>query len=224
MNKMCAVPDRDVIVLDLDGTLITCQHRQVALAEHLSDRYASSAFDSAAFWEAKRAGASTLAALRTLGFTHHTASLIATEWALCIEDESWIAYDVLIPGALRALEQIASAGLGAIVLTARRNARGVARQLTVMGITPWLIHTIVVSPFRAVEDKARVLIDLMPQAFIGDSESDAAAAKRAGVPFLAVSTGQRGTDFWSAYGEEHPFPSVEAAVEEILSSRTPATR
>ncbi len=58
----------------------------------------------------------------------------------------------------------------------------------------------VVDPGAAVVAKAAVLERLAPAGFIGDSDSDGEAAARAGIPFVAVATGQRSRSYLAQRG------------------------
>ncbi|HWV86108.1 MAG TPA: HAD family hydrolase, partial [Capillimicrobium sp.] len=118
------------IALDLDGTLLDCRPRQVALAAALH----GPGLDEAAFWAAKREGATTRAALEALGVDGERAARLARRWAAEVEDDRWLALDAPLPGVAAALTALREAGRDAVVLTARRRADAVRRQVAATGL------------------------------------------------------------------------------------------
>lgn len=203
------------LAVDLDGTLVDCRARQVALAAAL----AGPGFDGDAFWEAKRAGATTRAALVALGHPDAAARALADAWAEAIEDDAWLAHDRLLPGARAALEAAGDAGLEPFVLTARRRADAVRAQVDRLGLAALVAGVEVVDPGDAAAAKGALLAARGAVALIGDTESDAAGAAAAGVPFVAVGGGQRAPGFLRARGVAVVHPDVGAAVAALLAAR-----
>lgn len=199
------------VALDLDGTLLDCRPRQVRLAAQL----AGPGFDGDAFWAAKRHGATTAAALESLGVEPGRAAAIAREWAAVIEDDGWLAVDPLLPGACPALAALAAAGRPAMILTARRRADAVRAQVVGLGLR---VPVEVVDPRDAVARKAAVLRERGAAAFVGDTESDARAAADAGVPFLAVGTGQRHPQWLRERGIAPVHADLQEAVRALLTA------
>lgn len=196
-----------MIVFDLDGTLIDCRARQVALARHV----AGAGLDEDRFWAAKRGGATTARALADQGFER--AEALAAEWVRLVERDEWLALDALLPGAREALRRTAHA----MVLTARSDGDALARQVRRLAIADFA-HVVIVDPAVAADHKSEVLREVHAAAFIGDTESDARAAESAGVPFLAVDTGQRDAAFLSARGWPPVPGGVLAAVQALATT------
>ncbi|HEX8101896.1 MAG TPA: HAD family hydrolase, partial [Solirubrobacteraceae bacterium] len=121
--------------------------------------------------------------------------------------------DAPLPGARAAL----AASPGAVVLTARADAEGVRRQVARLRLLD-PASVIVVSPGGAAERKAEILATRRPALFVGDTESDGRAAQLAGVPFLAVDTGQRDAAFLAARGWPPVPGGVRAAVAQALAT------
>lgn len=184
------------IALDLDGTLLDCRPRQVAVAAALH----GPGLDEAAFWAAKREGATTRAALEAIGVGGERGARLARRWAAEVEDDRWLALDAPLPGVAAALTALRAAGRDAVVLTARRRADAVRRQVAATGLGALVGAVEVVDPVNAAADKATMLTRLGAAGFVGDTESDAAAAGRAGVPFAAVGGGQRSAAWLRAHG------------------------
>jgi phosphoglycolate phosphatase-like HAD superfamily hydrolase len=182
--------------LDLDGTLLDARRRQVEVARSLVPD-----LDGEDFWARKREGATTRELL---------GDEAAAAWVAAVEEPQWLALDVLLPGVADALRDV-EAGF---VLTARRDARAVREQVARHIGLP----VEVVDPFDAAAQKAAVLQQRAASVYIGDTESDAKAAQLAGVPFVAVSTGQRSERFLRAAGVEVICASLAEALQASTSS------
>jgi phosphoglycolate phosphatase-like HAD superfamily hydrolase len=195
------------VALDLDGTLVDCRARQVALAAALVP-----ALEQKRFWAAKRSGASTFAALVACDVTSDEAETAARRWAERIEDDGWLVLDRPLAGAADALARLRRSGLRLLVLTARRRVVAVRAQLASLGFAAQVDATEIVDPADASAYKAVVLRRYDAVALIGDTESDARAAGAAGVRFLGVASGQRSRDFLAAHGVEPVYEGVLDAV------------
>lgn len=191
------------MALDLDGTLLDCRARQVAVAADLAG-----SLDEDAFWAAKRAGATTAAALAAQG-----APDVSAAWIDQIEDERWLALDEPLPGAEAAIAELRRAGFDPVVLTARRHADRAAAQVERLG----LAAPVVVSPAAAKVEKAAALRELGAAGLIGDTESDLEAARAAGVPCELVSTGQRDEAFLRGHGAAAVHDTLGQAVEALVA-------
>jgi len=209
---------------DLDGTLITCRERQVAVARDVIGELGIGALDEARFWSEKRAGATTLAALREMGVDDGLARRAARDWAGRIEDPGYLEIDRPLPGAQTALERARNAGFEPVIVTARRDALEVARQVMRLDLLRSRANLFVVEPDRATDQKAETLSKVGAVAFVGDTEGDARAAADAGVPFAAVLTGQRDSDFLARHAGAQVHPNVDDATRDLLAQLTAAHR
>jgi phosphoglycolate phosphatase-like HAD superfamily hydrolase len=99
------------------------------------------------------------------------------------------------------------------LLTARRDPVALAGQLAALGLAPDFHAVEVVDPREAADAKAAHLRAARPALFVGDSETDFAAAERVGVPFIGVDTGQRSAPFLRAAGVRRVSGSLTAIVE-----------
>jgi phosphoglycolate phosphatase len=204
--------EHSALALDLDGTLVDCRRRQVELARHLVPR-----LDPERFWADKRMGATTRAALEAQGIAPDEARAAADAWVARIEDVRWLRVDAVLPGAAAAVAAVRAAGLEPMVLTARRDAQAVRAQIAATGLE--VGRVVVVDPRRAADEKAAALQETGAVGLVGDSESDAAAARAAGVPFAAVGSGQRDPRFLRERGIAPVYPDVLAAVRALLAGR-----
>ena len=182
------MPAGRALALDLDGTLIDARIRQAGVAAEVLAAVCGAELDQDAFWAAKRAGATTADALAALGFSSSVAASVARGWAERMESDDWLARDRALPGVVDALGSLDGSVL---VVTARRRASGAEISLGAAGLEGLVDDVVVVEPVRAAEAKAGVLVQRDARAFVGDTTSDGEAARRAGVPFVAVDTGQR---------------------------------
>jgi len=199
-----------VLALDLDGTLLSCEDRQVAIALDVMD-----GVDGARFWADKQAGATTAAALSAQGCNDANA---AARWVAQIEREDWLALDRPLPGAAEAVSEARRRGLRVVILTARRDPEAVRRQVAEHHLAD-PSDVLVVDPADASSQKGRILRELGAIGFVGDTESDARAADLAGVPFACVAGGQRSASFLLDQGLRPVAGGVLAAVQALLDPR-----
>jgi phosphoglycolate phosphatase-like HAD superfamily hydrolase len=187
--------------LDLDGTLLDCRPRQLAVTREVLLRrgLALSAEMLAALWQHKREGLDTSAALRRCGVAAAAAALSLADFRREVEDDRHLLLDAPLPGVDEALAALRERGCALHVLTARARPDAVRAQVRrLFGDRVGEPH--VVPPDAAVAGKTEVLRALAPAAFVGDTETDAAAAAASGTPFHAVASGQRSRAFLAARG------------------------
>lgn len=199
------------LALDLDGTLISCEERQTGLLAELLGEVGLPLEIAGQAWLRKREGASTSAALQSLGLAPPLASSLASRWVEAIEEEAWLLYDRLLPGVLGVLERLHSEGFKLALVTGRRDGDALEDQLRHLDLRRRFDALHRVSPLDALHAKAAVFTALQPRAAIGDTEIDAQAAASASIPFAAVSTGQRSEAFLRRQGISAVYPSLATA-------------
>lgn len=201
--------------LDLDGTLLEPGARQRAVLEAVLEREPTRPpVDPEAWWRIKRDGQTGESALRDLGLDPELARQIITAWTAEVEQPRWLALDRPLAGVEGALAALAAAGTRPAILTARRYSGRVHDQVAALGLDRWCSPIVVVEPAAASEAKASELRELGAVAFVGDTESDARAAQIAGLPFAAVTTGQRSREFLESQ-KIKTFDSLAAAFAEL---------
>lgn len=141
-------------------------------------------------------------------------------WGERIEAEAWLARDRALPGVARLLGALRAGGYRLIVLTARRRPRGAELSLRAAGLATLVDEVVVVDPAHAAQAKAEAMRDRRVALMAGDTESDAAAAAAAGVPFRAVSTGQRSAGYLLRAG----WPAHRSLRAALADSLPPLTR
>jgi phosphoglycolate phosphatase-like HAD superfamily hydrolase len=215
------------IAFDLDGTLLTCRERQVAVAVSVAADAGLPAFDAERFWRAKRRGSTTREALVEVGLAPAAAASVAAAWVEVVEDSRWLALDRLRGQSLPVLRRLRDSGHEVGILTARVRRRELLEQVEAMGLAAATDYVCVVDPADASPAKARELVSRAVTAYVGDSEVDLSAAEGAGVPFAAVDTGQRTGGFLRRRGATSVHRSLGSAVEALLAAdavRRAATR
>jgi phosphoglycolate phosphatase len=190
-----------MLALDLDGPLLDPEPRQTAVLRWIFEQEQGRNFiDPDEVWELKRTGRSTESALMALGVPDEMAASLAARWADSIEEPRWLSLDQPFPGVIDLLSELAGGGSAPVIITARRHPDRVTEQAKSLGLMRWCAGIRVVSPDAATTAKADELRAIGATGFIGDTESDAAAANAAGVPFAAVATGQRSGAFLEERG------------------------
>lgn len=187
------------LVFDLDGTLVTCEQRQIAVLRALCCTRGLP-IDYADHWRRKRDGDSTLAALVSAGVPALMAKEIADCWRRSVEEYQWQLLDVLHEDVLETLDAMRSAGVSVHLLTARSRPEWVVPSLKRLGLIDSFESIHVVCPSDASLRKAEWLRTLRADCFVGDSETDLAAAVRADVRFVAVARGQRTARYLNLIG------------------------
>jgi phosphoglycolate phosphatase-like HAD superfamily hydrolase len=177
------------LVFDLDGTLISCRSRQLAVLRAVTPREIKLDFDEV--WHLRRSGCSTAKAIRTLGVSATLSTAIAQRWLDVIEDPFWLSLDTIQDGVVSVLEKWSKMQAHIVLLTARRFPCWLVLQLRHLALRHFFQEIYVVNPFNATEEKSKVLWRLAASAFVGDTESDATAAMQSNTPFFAVDAGQR---------------------------------
>ena len=182
------------LALDLDGTLISCEPRQSAVLSAALTCWKANA-DLKKIWEMKREGVSTREALEKSGLESTLAQSVADDWRRMIEEPVWLELDSVLPGVTETLFAMREAGAQLWLLTARSRQEWVYQQLARLWLLPFF-HSVSVLPIsEPAQAKARILRRMCADAFFGDTEPDWRASTEAGVPFYAVSTGQRSATF-----------------------------
>ncbi len=204
-----------VLAFDLDGTLLDARPRQVEVARHAVARVAARTLEGDRFWGLKRAGADTEHALVQLGYARPLAAEAAALWRREVEADHWLEHDRALPGAAQVLAQLRARRVTIAVITARSRPAGARTSLRAAGLAGLVDALAVVDPTAAPAGKAAWLVELEARGFVGDSAVDGQAAHAARVPFVAVSTGQRASDYLRALGYEVA-PALSDAVKALV--------
>ena len=205
------------LALDLDGTLITCEPRQSAalrIALNMCGAYA----DCDAVWNLKRSGLSTESALRNVGLEGQLSKEISDNWKRIVEDPLLLSLDSVLPQVENVITEMSDSGYSLCLITARSRPEWVKHQLRRLGLLSWFSTVKVISHSNSVTEKSDALLMGAPLAYFGDTEFDCFSAKKAGIPFYAVVTGQRSDKFWSQTEHRTYYPSLLEAWRSFVTS------
>lgn len=197
-----------VVAIDLDGTLITCAPRQIFLFAALA-RGHGYAPDLEKFWRLKRNGNSTHSSSMLAGLPEAVGIRVAAQWISLIETPFWLALDRCHPDSIETLIKLRAANYKLIVITARQHKHWLNAQLSRLRLDCLVDAVFVVDPRDAAGAKARLLREHSTICFIGDTETDAAAAGLARTRFVALDRGQRDAEFL----RQRNVPNVVADLE-----------
>lgn len=178
---------KKVVVFDLDGTLLDSRDRHKKL---LSDILRSHGIyiDISDLIEFKRNGYNNIKWMINKGINRVFAEKYQQEWIEQIETEKYLAMDILYPNTYELLEEYAE--YDKILVTARSNEQAVLQQIKKLGLDMQFKKVFVVSPFGNVpQQKASILKKMNASIMIGDTKSDAFAAKLAGISFRHLNHG-----------------------------------
>lgn len=186
---------RPTIGIDLDGTLISCREKQLfSLHKSLQLlRIKYDAYDE--FWKLKTNGLTTAHALMSTGIDRSVAQNAAEIWIENVETWECLEKDRIVPGAFDVLASL-SHRADLLLLSARQNAAMFERQIVTLGLKPYFKFVMtVLTGSDAANAKAFYLMEHGARCYIGDTESDAAAAAKANIAIYLVATGQRSLEF-----------------------------
>lgn len=189
------------IAIDLDGTIIDCYPRQAAVTKYIFNELGIDNIDFQTIWQHKRSGLSTFEVLNFY-FPEISAEIIKSftvKWLELIEEPYWMTLDQLFPWSQSILEILNSMNFSLVLLTARQRPENVFNFLTMNKIDDLFSQVHIVSPQKATQQKADLLLQVNPLCHCGDTETDALAAEKVDVRFIGVSCGQRSKDFLERY-------------------------
>lgn len=181
------------LALDCDGVVLDAAPRQCAVAAAAIEDLDATALDEARFWQLKREGATTRKALEDLGYDAAVVDRATAVWKQQIEDRRWTSLDPSLCGGATLKDLAGRYRL--YLISARQRESELRKRLTDLHVADLFSEIIVVEPESAAAQKAAALSRIRPILFVGDTESDGEAARMAGVPFVAVASGQRSARF-----------------------------
>lgn len=171
-----------VLAFDWDGTLLDSRSRHVVVMQDILKKYGIK-LDTSDLIEYKRHGKNNLEYLISKGLSLELAKKIQHEWIQHIEDGKYLLTDVLYDDAKNTLEEM-SKSYDLILITARNNEEGCRRQIKSFGMDVFFKQIFVVASNKDTAIlKSSILMQNNAAIFIGDTASDAKAAKLAGIKF-----------------------------------------
>jgi len=202
VNSLCNLTKGDSVAFDFDGTLINCKIRQVEVLRSILRRkeYNILLFDFNKWWKFKTNGSNTFDALIKMNVSSDIAKDITKSWIDIIEKPEWLDLDKLNDNVISLLRQLKNSNKPIFIVTARKSEYSFLNQIRKLSIDQYITKYFVVHPFHSKEQKKEILDYLKPSLFVGDTENDFYSAKKSGVQFIAVSSGQRSKQFLISKG------------------------
>lgn len=189
------------IIFDLDGTLICSKKR---LYELFVDLLNSDHIDYITYWNFKFSGANNQDILRNqFGYSKFQVDIFLTDWMKKIESDYYLDMDMIIPGAIKALEKY-SKNNELYVCTARQSVTQVHKQLKMLGIFGFF-QGIFVTEQKASKEKILKESGILFSRndwLIGDTGHDINAGKKIGIQTCAVLSGFMPATSLSAYSPD----------------------
>ena len=199
---VCTVQDNIItkrvkhkLAFDLDGTLLDSRARHTLVLNAVLNEM-NLPIDTSKLMFMKRIGCSTFDFLSSSGLSSKEASAVNSQWIKRIEEAQFQIYDKLYEG-IRELLQRLYLNNDIYLITARKDQKELNYQLERLSIFQYFKKVIVVNPSDSSTEKSIFLERLVPDIFIGDTESDEKAAKLANVKFYPVNYGFRSDRYWS---------------------------
>lgn len=172
----------DVIAFDLDGTILDSRKRHIVLLKDIMNQMKVS-INIEDYLSYKRQGFSTKEYLLLKGLSKSVADKINRIWIDHIEDLSYLILDKIYPDFISLFYKF---NMNKVVLiTARRNTENLYNQLNYLNLKNIFSRIFIVNPMlNPSKEKANLLIKIKAKKIIGDTYSDALAAKIANIPFI----------------------------------------
>lgn len=202
MNLLCNLKKIDAVAFDFDGTLVNCKTRQVEVLQSILRRGDINLheFNTDEWWKYKTNGLNTFNALIEMQTKPETAEYISLCWKNLIENPEWLDLDRLFDGVIPLLKKLKKSEKNIYIITARKSEYFFLNQIKKLCIDQYIKDFFVVNPGESIEQKRKVLEQIKPSFFIGDTENDFYSATKAGIEFIAVSSGQRSKKFLTMKG------------------------
>lgn len=176
------------IAFDFDGTLLDSRRRHIVVMQDILNS-AGIKLNADDLIEYKSSGKNNIDYLVFHGVDVDTAKRIQEQWIANIEQDNYLALDVLYDDAIDLLNKY-SVDNDLILLTARANVGALNRQIDKFGLRKYFKNVFIVHPGKtAANDKADILRSNNAILMIGDTRSDFMAAQLAGVKFIFRDVG-----------------------------------
>lgn len=196
-----------ILLVDLDGTLIDVADRHYQVYRASLRQLGGTPLEQRRYWALKRANTPWRDMLRESGFEEDVAGQFLEGFVDLIERPDYLRLDRLIPGAMAALESLASVG-ECFVVTLRRDEQSLAAQIAQLGIAAH-VHGVLSGGSGAEGSSSKVelirpvLAGHTTGVVIGDTEADVKAGQALGLLTIGVRSGMRSGSVLAALSPDH---------------------
>jgi phosphoglycolate phosphatase-like HAD superfamily hydrolase len=224
------------LITDFDGPIIDVSERyyrvyQVCLEKTRYPEQSIRQLTKAEFWQLKRSRVPEVEIALKSGLNETQAQEFSQLRRQTVHTQPYFQYDSLIPGALETLLKIQQAGIDLVVMTMRRQREleYAFEQYNLGRFFPanrcYCLSNDYVKT-RDIEDKPllmkRALAELPPASatwMVGDTEADITAAKKHGIPVIAVESGIRDRAQLHLYRPDMIVANLSSSVEHIFTTQ-----
>ncbi|NER81002.1 MAG: HAD family hydrolase [Leptolyngbya sp. SIO1D8] len=222
------------IFTDFDGPIMDVSERyyqvyQYCLTEAKEPTQPVKVLSKEDFWQLKRAQVPERQIGHISGLHDDQARQFAMLRRETVHNPTYLKHDLLLPGAVEALENIQALNAHLVVMTMRRTKTldwALAHHQLERFFPPEVRYCLPDDHVKTHDDieKTRLMekaLAELPEActawMIGDTEADIAAARAHDVPVVAVLSGIRNQERLETYGPDCIVDNLQAAVAEIFS-------
>jgi phosphoglycolate phosphatase-like HAD superfamily hydrolase len=182
--------------VDLDGPILDTRRRHHACYARILGEIGCVPLDLQTYWRLKRRRTGVEQVLARSRCLAVSSSGFERRWLRLIEQPSFLALDVVQPGAFETLRSWNEQGFHLVLASMRRNRKSAREQVRNLGIAKLFQSIRFSSPDSGPRGKAASVTSVIPRGssgkvWVGDTEADVAAAKIAGFRSIAVSCGIR---------------------------------
>ena len=187
------------IFLDLDGTLLDSRERHMVVLENALKECNVFGCDLSNYVEYKANGNRTIDFLeKELKLNSDISEKITEVWKRTIEEEQYLKIDTLYGDTVAFLNIVKDKGYKTIIVSARQNKDYAMKGIKTSEINYLINDVIIVSPFNAISEKLSALMQNKEEfsVYIGDTEIDYEAGKRAEILTFILNRGFRSKEYW----------------------------
>ncbi len=189
------------IFVDLDGPLLDSKERHYFCYRTILKRLGVEPIGIDEYWKMKRARCNRKELLSMSGAEKVYDAFLAG-WLELIESPDALQLDKLQEGAIECLSSWKRQGVKTILVTMRKNAQALDKQLRELSLRPFLEAVLVCDHSAGGTGKADAVLKAYPDrkiakdaVWIGDTEVDWEAAKVLGCDVVLVSNGLRSNEY-----------------------------
>lgn len=196
------------IILDLDGTILEGRHRHYACYAGILHELGRTPLSLPDYWRMKRRR-TPLATQLAASDAASLAAEFSRRWQSRIEQDEFLALDVVPEGVPAILAQWQVQGHRLLLATLRHNTDGLHKQLSNLGLTPFFASILVCPHNLGASGKAAAVRTALAEddkpenwLWIGDTEIDIMAARELGCRVCALTSGLRTADYLAQFAPD----------------------